>query len=118
MLHTFCYLSNTSESLAYLACLLSYFAYNCVQMTPWSFFFHDSNGISLPLLVVCCLTTYFFAKAIKWYFFPYYVPGIPIIKANAYLGYSAATKGKFDAHVNLLKDANKLGKMFQFYFLG
>lgn len=58
----------------------------------------------------------------KLYFFPYYIPGIPIRKANHwFFGYSnaiASKKGKFDSHLLTLQEVEKTGKIFQYYNLG
>lgn len=58
---------------------------------------------------------------IRWYFFPYYVPYIPIKKANSIMGYSntlGTSKGKMDSHLINLQEAESTGKIFQYYYLG
>lgn len=58
----------------------------------------------------------------KWYFFPQYLPSIPIRKPNHwFFGYAngiPSKKGKFDAHLIVFKEAERLGRVFQFYNLG
>ncbi len=56
----------------------------------------------------------------KWFFFPYYIPGIPIAKANSFFGFDINRKrnGKFNSHVQMLAVAEEKGKIFQYYWLG
>ena len=58
--------------------------------------------------------------AVQRFFFPYYIPGIPIVKANSLLGFDImkGTEGRYNSHVHIMKLADEKGKMFQYYWMG
>ena len=72
--------------------------------------------------VLLALTVLSIFKIVKWTFYPYYVPGIPIAKANTWLGFSnfkSSTKeNRLDSHVLMYEAEEIYGKMFQSYKFG
>jgi hypothetical protein len=53
-------------------------------------------------------------------FFPYYIPGIPVERANTIFGFSIDKKRneRLDSHLQMLEIAEEKGKLFQYYWFG
>ncbi len=78
---------------------------------------------SLLFIAKCVLSTLVIvlaSKVLRNFFAPYYLPGIPIMKANTILGFSVEKmrNGRHDSHIQMLELAEEKGKMFQYYWLG
>ena len=70
--------------------------------------------------VAAVITGGILALTMKYFWHRKYIPGVPIVKANSFFGFSMNKKrnGKYDSHVQMMEAAEEHGKMFQFYYFG
>lgn len=81
----------------------------------------DSNAEKLYVALKLILTL-IAVWCVKQYFFPYYIPSIPIRAPNHwFFGFAnsiPSKKGKLDSHLLTLSEVEKTGKVFQYYNFG
>lgn len=78
------------------------------------------------MLDIVSVTQVVVAVAVLWvsksYFFPFFLPGVPIRKANHwFFGFTntvPSKKGRFDSHLFCFKEAERMGRLFQYYNIG
>ncbi len=81
----------------------------------------DISTLLNPAIVGGALVALVVVKFTVWYFFPFYIPGIPIMKSNHILGYSMTrpkTKGRFDSQLRNYEASEEVGKIYQYYSFG
>ena len=80
----------------------------------------ESQTIVLVKLFVASLIVAIVSRIWKKLFYPFYIPGIPIEKANTIFGFSIdkMRNGRYDSHLQMLEIAEEKGKLFQYYWFG
>lgn len=80
----------------------------------------DSQAIIFVKLCLASIVAVLISRVWSNFFHPYYIPGIPIERANTIFGFSIEKKrnGRFDSHLQMLELAEAKGKLFQYYWFG